>query len=178
MPSTAELCLLPWLPSKSFQGRAAALWGHLVAQVAPLVCLKGSPLHKPTACAKHFSCRCDSRRRNTKSVLEVGNTGDKSRPTLLTISLQSSEIISGWVWTSHPFRCPWPAVFGCCLLLLMQESPWTAAQPHRGQGMEALGRCCQEISWGYGLWQLRSNSSPDFTVTSLGTNRKLNLPHV
>lgn len=47
MPSTAELCLLPWLPSKSFQGRAAALWGHLVAQVAPLVCLKGSPLHNP-----------------------------------------------------------------------------------------------------------------------------------
>lgn len=52
MPSTAELCLLLWLLSKSSQGRAAALWGHLVAQVAPLVSLKGSPLHhRTTTCA-------------------------------------------------------------------------------------------------------------------------------
>lgn len=118
-----------------------ALWGHLVAQVAPLVYLRGSPLHSTTTCAKYFSCQCDSQEERH----EVKFGGRKYR----------EQVWSGWVWTPHPLRCPWPEVLGCCLLLLVMNSIPASQRAGNGGTGEVLPGVHSLTS---GLWWLRSNT--------------------
>lgn len=108
-----------------------ALWGHLVAQVAPLVYLRGSPLHSTTTFAKYFRCQCDSQEERH----EVKFGGRKYR-----------EQVWSYKWLSLNPPILSDALDQKCLAAVFSCWSWTASQPHRGQGMEALGRCCQEFT--------------------------------
>lgn len=139
-----------------------ALWGHLVAQVAPLVYLRGSPLHSTTTCAKYFSCQCDSQEERH----EVKFGGRKYR-----------EQVWSYKWLSlNPPSSQMP----------LTRSAWLLSSPAGHEQHPSLTEGKEWRHWGSAarsslthIWFVVAEiKHKDFPVTTLGTNKKLNLPHV